>query len=48
VVPNFIIQQALHGEPLTIYGNGAQTRSFCYRQVDLVEGIYRPDALGRA
>ena len=39
VVPNFI-QQALHGEPLTIYGNGAQTRSFCYVS-DLVEGIYR-------
>lgn len=39
VVPNFIIQ-ALHGEPLTIYGSGAQTRSFCYVS-DLVEGIYR-------
>ena len=39
VVPNFI-QQALHGEPLTIYGNGEQTRSFCYVS-DLVEGIYR-------
>ncbi len=39
MVPNFI-QQALHGEPLTIYGNGAQTRSFCYVS-DLVEGIYR-------
>jgi dTDP-glucose 4,6-dehydratase len=39
VVPNFI-QQALHGEPLTIYGNGDQTRSFCYVD-DLIEGIYR-------
>ncbi len=39
VVPNFILQ-ALHGQPLTIYGSGAQTRSFCYVS-DLVEGIYR-------
>lgn len=39
VVPNFI-QQALRKEPLTIYGDGAQTRSFCY-VTDLVEGIYR-------
>lgn len=39
VVPNFI-QQALRKEPLTIYGNGQQTRSFCYVD-DLVEGIYR-------
>jgi len=39
VVPNFI-QQALRGEPLTIYGDGAQTRSFCYVD-DLIEGIYR-------
>jgi dTDP-glucose 4,6-dehydratase len=39
VVPNFI-QQALRGEPLTVYGDGAQTRSFCYVD-DLVEGIYR-------
>lgn len=39
VVPNFI-QQALRGEPLTIYGDGLQTRSFCYVD-DLVEGIYR-------
>ena len=38
VVPNFI-QQALHGEPLTVYGDGLQTRSFCYVD-DLVEGIY--------
>jgi len=39
VVPNFI-QQALRGEPLTIYGTGEQTRSFCYVS-DLIEGIYR-------
>ena len=39
VVSNFIIQ-ALKGEPLTIYGDGSQTRSFCYVD-DLVEGIVR-------
>ncbi|MCZ7539077.1 MAG: SDR family oxidoreductase [Anaerolineae bacterium] len=39
VVPNFI-GQALRGEPLTIYGDGSQTRSFCYVS-DLIEGIYR-------
>jgi dTDP-glucose 4,6-dehydratase len=39
VVPNFIIQ-ALRKEPLTIYGDGKQTRSFCYVD-DLVEGISR-------
>jgi dTDP-glucose 4,6-dehydratase len=39
VIPNFI-QQALRGEPLTIYGEGTQTRSFCYVS-DLIEGIYR-------
>ena len=39
VVPNFI-GQALRGEPLTIYGDGAQTRSFCFVD-DLIEGIYR-------
>ncbi len=39
VVPNFI-QQALRGEPLTIYGDGQQTRSFCYVD-DLVEGIVK-------
>jgi dTDP-glucose 4,6-dehydratase len=38
-VPNFI-QQALRNEPLTIYGDGLQTRSFCYVD-DLIEGIYR-------
>jgi dTDP-glucose 4,6-dehydratase len=39
VVPNFM-QQAIRGEPLTIYGDGSQTRSFCY-VTDLVEGITR-------
>ncbi len=39
VVPNFIAQ-ALRGDPLTVYGDGSQTRSFCYVK-DLVEGIYR-------
>ncbi|OFW55460.1 MAG: hypothetical protein A2W01_05480 [Candidatus Solincola sediminis] len=39
VVPNFI-QQALAGESLTVYGDGSQTRSFCYVD-DLVEGIWR-------
>lgn len=39
VVPNFI-QQALRGEPLTVYGDGMQTRSFQYVD-DLVEGVYR-------
>ena len=39
VVPNFI-KQALQGMPLTVYGDGSQTRSFCYVS-DLVEGIYR-------
>ncbi len=38
-VPNFL-KQALSGEPLTIYGDGTQTRSFCYVD-DLIEGIYR-------
>jgi len=39
VVSNFIVQ-ALQGEPLTIYGDGSQTRSFCYVD-DLIEGIVR-------
>jgi dTDP-glucose 4,6-dehydratase len=39
VVPNFI-QQALKHEPLTIYGDGSQTRSFCYVD-DLIDGIYQ-------
>lgn len=38
-IPNFLLQ-AMHGEPLTIYGDGFQTRSFCYVD-DLIEGIYR-------
>jgi nucleoside-diphosphate-sugar epimerase len=48
IVPNFITQ-ALRGEPLTIYGDGTQTRSFCYVS-DLVEGIlaamFSPDTVG--
>jgi dTDP-glucose 4,6-dehydratase len=39
VVPN-LMAQALRGEPMTVYGDGSQTRSFCYVS-DLVEGIYR-------
>ncbi|UCC48080.1 MAG: SDR family oxidoreductase [Gemmatimonadota bacterium] len=39
VVSNFIVQ-ALQGDPLTVYGDGSQTRSFCYVD-DLIEGIYR-------
>ena len=39
VVSNFIMQ-ALRGEPLTIYGDGSQTRSFCYVD-DLIDGIVR-------
>ncbi|MCL4247462.1 MAG: SDR family oxidoreductase [Anaerolineae bacterium] len=39
VVPNFI-GQALRGEPLTVYGDGSQTRCFQYVD-DLIEGIYR-------
>jgi len=39
VVSNFIVQ-ALAGEPITIYGDGMQTRSFCYVD-DEIEGIYR-------
>ena len=39
VIPNFV-GQALRGERLTVYGDGQQTRSFCYVS-DLVEGIYR-------
>jgi len=39
VVTNFIVQ-ALRGEPLTVYGDGSQTRSFCFVD-DLVEGIIR-------
>jgi UDP-glucuronate decarboxylase len=39
VVSNFIVQ-ALKGEPLTVYGDGSQTRSFCYVD-DLIEGLVR-------
>jgi dTDP-glucose 4,6-dehydratase len=39
VVSNFIVQ-ALRNEPLTVYGEGSQTRSFCYA-TDEVDGIYR-------
>jgi len=39
VIPNFITQ-ALNNQPITIYGDGLQTRSFCYVS-DLVEGMYK-------
>ena len=39
VVPNFI-GQALRSEPITVYGDGSQTRSFCYVS-DLVDGMVR-------
>ena len=39
VVSNFIVQ-ALNGEPITIYGDGSQTRSFCY-VADEIDGIFR-------
>ncbi len=39
VVPAFI-SQALKGKPMTVFGDGRQTRSFCYCS-DLIEGIYR-------
>src|ERR1700716_4236163 len=38
-LPNFVYQ-ALSGQPITVYGSGKQTRSFCYVS-DLIEGIYR-------
>jgi dTDP-glucose 4,6-dehydratase len=38
-LPNFV-HQALTGQPLTVYGDGKQTRSFCYVS-DLIDGIYR-------
>ncbi len=49
VVSNFIVQ-ALQGENITIYGDGSQTRSFCYVD-DLIEGMLRmlntpPDVTG--
>ena len=39
VVPNFI-NQSIKNEPITVYGDGGQTRSFCFVS-DLVEGIYK-------
>jgi dTDP-glucose 4,6-dehydratase len=39
VVSNFVVQ-ALQGEPLTVYGDGSQTRSFCFA-TDLIDGIFR-------
>ena len=39
VIPNFL-GQAIRGEPLTIHGDGTQTRSFCYAD-DMIEGVYR-------
>jgi len=44
VVSNFIVQ-ALRGEPITIYGDGSQTRSFCFVE-DLIEGFVRLMASG--
>src|SRR5690606_3325769 len=48
VVSNFVVQ-ALQGKPLTVYGDGSQTRSFCF-VTDLVEGMVRmmdhPDFTG--
>ncbi len=38
-IPNFI-NQVLKGKPITVYGDGSQTRSFCYVS-DLIDGIYR-------
>jgi dTDP-glucose 4,6-dehydratase len=38
-IPNFI-SQAVEGKPVTIYGSGRQTRSFCYIS-DLIDGIYK-------
>ena len=43
VVSNFIVQ-TLRGEPVTVFGDGSQTRSFCYRD-DLIEGLVRLMAL---
>ena len=45
VVSNFIMQ-ALQGEPITIYGDGTQTRSFCYVD-DLIDAFLRADGHGR-
>jgi dTDP-glucose 4,6-dehydratase len=38
-LPNFVYQ-ALRGDPITVYGDGKQTRSFCYVS-DLIDGIYK-------
>lgn len=38
-IPNFL-DQALRGKPITVYGNGRQTRSFCYVS-DLIDGLYK-------
>lgn len=46
VVSNFAVQ-AIRGEPLTIYGEGSQTRSFCYVD-DLIDGLVRLGALDEA
>jgi dTDP-glucose 4,6-dehydratase len=46
VVPTFVAQ-ALRGEPLTVFGDGRQTRSFCYVD-DLVEGLFRLSRSGYA
>ena len=46
VVPAFL-DQALRGEPMTVFGDGSQTRSFCYVS-DLVDGLYRLMLSGRA
>jgi nucleoside-diphosphate-sugar epimerase len=46
VVPNFA-SQALAGEPITVYGDGSQTRSLCYVS-DLVDGIWRAMTSDRA
>ena len=45
VIPTFV-RQALDGEPITVFGDGSQTRSFCYVD-DLIEGSSRSDGLGR-
>ena len=39
IISNFVVQ-ALRGEPLTVYGDGSQTRSFCYIE-DMVEALFR-------
>ena len=45
VVSNFIVQ-ALKNEPITLYGDGTQTRAFCYVD-DLIEGFVRADGRAR-